>query len=87
MEAMAMGRPIVSTDVGGIGELVVNGETGWLVPSRDPERLAEAMRSALEASDVNLVAMGQRGRERVLRMHDVGHEAATLKALFERYAR
>jgi colanic acid/amylovoran biosynthesis glycosyltransferase len=86
MEAMAMGRPIVSTDVGGISELVVDGETGWLVPSGDSERLAEAMRLALEASDTDLAAMGQRGRERVLRMHDVGHEAAKLKELFERYA-
>jgi len=86
MEAMAMGRPIVSTDVGGIGELVVDGETGWLAPSGDPERLAGAMRLALEASDADLAAMGQRGRERVLRMHDARHEAARLKELFQRYA-
>lgn len=81
-----MGRPIVSTDVGGISELVVDGETGWLAPSGDPERLAAAMRLALEASDADLAAMGQRGRERVLRMHDVDHEAARLKELFQRYA-
>jgi glycosyltransferase involved in cell wall biosynthesis len=86
MEAMAMGRPIVSTDVGGISELVVDGETGWLAPSGDPERLAGAMRLALEASDADLAVMGQRGRERVLRMHDARHEAARLKELFQRYA-
>ncbi len=86
MEAMAMGRPIVSTDVGGIGELVADGETGWLVPPGDPERLAEAMRSAIEAPDAELAEMGLLGRQRVLEMHDSRKEAARLKALFERYA-
>jgi glycosyltransferase involved in cell wall biosynthesis len=86
MEAMAMARPIVSTDVGGVGELVIDGETGWLAPSGDPERLAEVMKLALETSDSELGAMGQRGRERVLRMHDARREAARLKELFERYA-
>ncbi len=86
MEAMAMGRPIVSTDVGGVSELVIDGETGWLAPPGDPERLAQAMKLALEASDSELGAMGQRGRERVLRMHDARREAARLKELFERYA-
>ena len=87
MESLAMGRPVVSTDVGGIAELAIEGETGWLAPSGDPERLAEAMKLALEASDSELVGMGRRGRERVLRMHDAHREAARLKELFERYTR
>ena len=87
MEAMAMGRPIVSTDVGGIRELVIEDETGWLVPAGDPERLAEAMELALQASDGNLTEMGARGRERVLGMHDVRQEAQKLNALFQRYSR
>lgn len=87
MEAMAMGRPIVSTDVGGIAELVIDGETGWLVPPGDSQRLADAMKMALETSDEELTAMGTRARERVLRMHDVRHEAAKLRELFGRYAR
>jgi len=86
MEAMAMGRPVVSTDVGGVSELVVDGDTGWLAPSGDPERLAEAMRRALETPDLDLTEMGRRGRERVLDMHDARREAAKLRALFERYA-
>jgi glycosyltransferase involved in cell wall biosynthesis len=86
MEAMAMRRPIVSTDVGGISELVIEGETGWLSPPGDPERLAEAMKRALEIPDEELTKMGARGRERVLLMHDVQREAAKLKELFERYS-
>jgi glycosyltransferase involved in cell wall biosynthesis len=86
MEAMAMCRPVVATDVGGISELVVDRETGWLVPPGDPEGLAKAMKLALEGSDEDLTAAGARARARVLRMHDVRREASSLKALFERYS-
>ena len=43
MEAMAAGLPVISTPVAGIPELVINGETGLLVPQRDSEALAEAI--------------------------------------------
>jgi len=86
MEAMAMGLPIVSTDVGGVSELVADGDTGWLAPPRDSERLAEIMKRALDTPDPKLAGMGRRGRERVLAMHDARREASKLKELFERYA-
>src|SRR5262249_50844221 len=47
MEAMALGRPVISTFVGGIPELVLPGEHGWLVPAGDVEALVEAMRACL----------------------------------------
>ena len=43
LQAMGLGRPIVSTDVGGVGDVLENGKTGILVPPRDPVALAEAM--------------------------------------------
>jgi glycosyltransferase involved in cell wall biosynthesis len=86
MEAMAMCRPVVSTDVGGISELVREGETGWLAPPGDPEQLAEAMKRALQSTGETLAEMGARGRELVFRMHDVRREAQKLRGLFERYA-
>ena len=47
VEAQAMGRPIVATDHGASRELVLPGETGWLVPPNDPDALADALRTAL----------------------------------------
>src|SRR6202041_2407997 len=57
MEAMALGRPVISTYVGGIPELVENGKTGWLVPAGDEIALSQAMRAALEATVDQLEAM------------------------------
>jgi len=70
----------------GVRELVVDSDTGWLVPPGDPEGLAEAMKQALRISDEELTAKGARARERVLRMHDVRREVEKLTKLFERYA-
>jgi glycosyltransferase involved in cell wall biosynthesis len=48
LEAMATGLPVVATDVGGNSELVVEGETGLLVPRSDPDALATAIRCYVE---------------------------------------
>jgi glycosyltransferase involved in cell wall biosynthesis len=47
LEAMAHGKPVVATNVGGIGELVTHNQTGILVPQESPEQFAEALRSVL----------------------------------------
>jgi len=51
IEAQVAGVPVVATAVGGIKETVVEGETGLLVPLRDPEALASAIRRLLEHPD------------------------------------
>jgi colanic acid/amylovoran biosynthesis glycosyltransferase len=83
MEAMALERPVVSTLVAGIPELVRPGETGWLVPAGDAQALALALEAAITAKPDELAAMGRAARARVLERHDAGTEAAKLKALFE----
>ncbi len=47
LESMAVGVPVVATDISAIPELVENGVSGLLVPPRQPERLAEAMQRML----------------------------------------
>jgi glycosyltransferase involved in cell wall biosynthesis len=48
LEALASGKPVVASRVGGIPELLTDGENGYLVPSEDPAALAGALAKALE---------------------------------------
>ena len=82
MEAMALGRPVISTYVAGIPELVVPAETGWLCAAGSLEQLVSAMREALSLTPERLDAMGQAARKRVALRHDVETEAAKLAGLF-----
>jgi glycosyltransferase involved in cell wall biosynthesis len=66
-EAMATGLPVVATRVGGVPEIVADGETGVIVPAGDPPSLAEAMGRVL--SDPALgIRWGEAGRRRVSRL-------------------
>lgn len=82
MEAMALRRPVISTYVAGIPELVRTGETGWLVPAGDAAALADAMAACLAAPDDVLASMGEAGQRRVAADHDVDTSAALLSQLF-----
>ena len=84
MEALALGRPVISTYVAGIPELVENSVNGWLVPAGDVDSLARAMRQALEASPQSLEEMGRQGAARVAQQHDVNMEAVKLREHFQR---
>ena len=84
MEAMALGRPVIATFVGGIPELVQLGENGWLVPAGDVIALATAIQKCLDAPPKVLEQMGELARERVLAQHNVDVEASRLGALFKK---
>jgi glycosyltransferase involved in cell wall biosynthesis len=64
LEAMSRGRAVVASDVGGIPELVLDGETGWLVPPERDDLLADAI-VALLRDDARCERLGRAGRDRV----------------------
>lgn len=66
LEAMACGRPVVGSAVGGITYTVADGETGFLVPPRDPQALAERLQVLLRCPD-QCTRMGDAARRRVER--------------------
>ena len=81
LEAMAAGLPVVATDVGDVGEAVVDGLTGALVPPRDPASLSRAL-SALVASETRRARAGRAGRARYEARFTLGDHQRRLQALF-----
>jgi glycosyltransferase involved in cell wall biosynthesis len=84
MEALALGRPVLTTYVAGIPELVTPGVNGWLVPAGSVAALADSLRQVLETPTAELARLGAAGAERVAALHDSAREAAKLAALFEK---
>jgi len=77
LEAMSMSRPVITTDVPGCRETVVDGDGGFLVPARDPDALAAAAERLL-ADPALAVEMGRRGRARAEALYDARKVAAQM---------
>jgi glycosyltransferase involved in cell wall biosynthesis len=82
LEAMAGGLPVVGTRVGGIPELVVDGETGFVVPPEDPRALAAAL-DALAAGPERRRDLGRRGRARAEEVFSPERTTRRMVALYE----
>lgn len=83
MEAMALQRPVLSTYVAGIPELIKPGENGWLIPAGDAEILKDAIFQVLHTGNSELDRLAMNAREKVLEQHDIDIEAGKLSGLFE----
>jgi glycosyltransferase involved in cell wall biosynthesis len=66
LEALAVGRPVIATDISDVARYVIPGHTGWLVPSNNPQALRLALVEAAAASDEQLEVMGRQGREHLI---------------------
>ncbi|MEO8069770.1 MAG: glycosyltransferase [Acidobacteriota bacterium] len=86
LEALATGRPVVVTDVGGLPDLVTDGATGRVVPERDPARLADAI-SALLRRPAEATRLGEAGRLMVARDFGWGRFAERLEQVYDRVSR
>ena len=80
LEAMALGKPVVATRVGGVPEVVEDGRSGRLVPREDPAALATAIADVLDSPEA--AAMGARGRARVEREFTLDGMVRALEAVY-----
>jgi len=79
---MALGRPVIAPREGGPLAIVVEGETGLLVPPRDEVALGDALAELL-ADPRRRSAMGQAGRARVDAVFDIRHHLRAIESLLE----
>jgi len=82
LEAMAQRKPVVATRVGGVPEIVVEGETGFLVSSGNPQALASAMGQVLEDPTL-LLKLGEAGRCRVEKKFTIQRMAQEIECLYD----
>ena len=81
MEAMASALPVVSTDVGGVAEMVRNGETGLLVNQNDPIATAEALRRLITNPEL-AQSFGRKGREHAKEIFSIDKNVRALRQIF-----
>jgi glycosyltransferase involved in cell wall biosynthesis len=85
LQALAMRRPVVASDVGGIPEVIHTGVTGWLVPPGDPTALAEAILEAL-TDRARAQRMGEQGRQVVEAEYSLESMGRRVEQLYRRVA-
>ena len=71
VEAQAMGKPIIASNIGGSNETILNGKTGFLYKFNDPRELAKVLNSIIEFDKDTLNSIGNEGRKKVSKKFDV----------------
>ena len=82
MEALSLRKPVLTTFIAGIPELIEHKVNGWLFPAGSLERLEAAMEDCLSCTSEELSRMGNEGFKRVIKYHSIETEAASLAELF-----
>jgi glycosyltransferase involved in cell wall biosynthesis len=82
-EAMALGRPVVGTDIAGTRDLVVRGVTGILVPPADPAALAVEI-ARLTVDTESRLRLGRNGQSRIFENFNCGDMVSNTEALYEK---
>lgn len=83
MEAMSLKRPVISTYIAGIPELIKDGENGWLCVAGDVDSLTHTMQQALATPLEQLQKMGEIAYQHVIVRHDIDTEASKLAELIQ----
>lgn len=82
LEAGACGKPVVVSDVGGLPEVVVNGETGFVVESKNPDAIASSICRLIDNPELR-VSMGNSGRKRVLEFYSWNDSVKKMIAVYD----
>lgn len=85
IEALAIQKPVITTDIPGCRETVEQGYNGYLIPTHDADALASAIRRFLLLSDEERVAMGRYGRRKAERQFDVRDVIIAYRKITERF--
>ncbi|SFC75544.1 Glycosyltransferase involved in cell wall bisynthesis [Halobiforma haloterrestris] len=85
-EAMACGLPVISTDAGGTSEIVVDGETGFLVERGNPDDLAASMATLMELPAAERATYGTNGRQRVKEMFSIESATENWESIYASFA-
>jgi len=85
LEAMSVGLPVIASDVGGVSECVVDGKSGYLVPPRDPGKLAEKILKLLSSQELR-ERMGSEGRQRITRHYSSEVVVPKIESVLESFA-
>jgi starch synthase (maltosyl-transferring) len=82
IEAMALGRSVISSTVGAAEEMVIPGENGWLIPPRDQQALVEALREAVSDPE-RLRVYGEAGRQLVRKLYPIERMVRGYEAIYD----
>jgi glycosyltransferase involved in cell wall biosynthesis len=86
LEALAMGKPVVASDVGGTSEMIVDGVNGFLVPPRDSDGLAQSLKRLIEDRAL-LSELGERARDSVVRDFSLTAMVKNTESVFQELLR
>ena len=84
IEAMALGTTVISTNCGGMEELITNNETGFIVPVRNPEAIAKSVLEFKEMDSENMNVIRKKARLQVEKQHNEAKMIADMETLYKK---
>ena len=87
LEAMALGLFVISTDCGGMREIIRNSENGFIVPVRDPNSMAGAIQNFIHLDEKNKTKIIQKAGETIIQNHLLSHQVDRFKSLYRNILR